>query len=439
MPNDPLLPIELGDGLRLRQSRAEDVDALAAFNAEVHRNDAPEPLAWIDDWTRDLLSGRHPTHEPDCFTVVEEAATGRIVSALNLIPQTWSYGGAPIGVGQVELVGTDPEYRRRGLIRRQMEVVHRWGAERGQLAQTISGIPWYYRQFGYEYALEMDHARFVALDQLPTPKEGEAEPFRLRPAAVEDAPLCLAADARGRTRYLVACLRDEPQWRYEIAGRSRAPLVEVVETADGRPLGYVVHEDPARRQGPRLRVNACELLPDVSWLEAGPSILRGVAALGREGASEPLHELALALGREHPLYRWLRDLRTRRNRGYAWYVRVADLPAFMRRIAPVLEARLAASDAVGYGGDLRLSFYRAGLHLAFEAGRLTIAEPWAPGRARLASAAFPDLTFLQLLFGYRSMAELNETYPDCVHDDARMGSLLDVLFPKRPSTVYALS
>jgi hypothetical protein len=200
-----------------------------------------------------------------------------------------------------------------------------------------------------------------------------------------------------------------------------------------------VHEQEARREGPRLRINAAELLPGVSWLEAGPAILRGLAAIGRAAAAEPLHELVLGLEREHPLYRWLRDARTRRNRGYAWYVRVPDVPAFVRRVASVLEARLVASDAVGYTGDVRLTFYRSGLRLAFESGRLTTAEPWEPGTPRSASAAFPDLTFLQLLFGYRSMAELTEIFPDCFHADGRMGSLLDVLFPKRPSTVYALN
>lgn len=94
---------------------------LAVFNADVHCGPAPEPSAWIAAWTRDLLSGGHPTHAPDDFTIVEETATGRIVSALNLISQTWSYGGVPVGVGMVELVGTDPEYRRRGLVRRQFD------------------------------------------------------------------------------------------------------------------------------------------------------------------------------------------------------------------------------------------------------------------------------------------------------------------------------
>ena len=40
--------------------------------------------------------------------MVEDPASGRIVSSLNLIPQTWSYGGVCFGVGRVELSAPTP-------------------------------------------------------------------------------------------------------------------------------------------------------------------------------------------------------------------------------------------------------------------------------------------------------------------------------------------
>ena len=85
--------------------------------------------------------------------------TGQIVSALCLIPQTWTYDRIVFGVGRPELVATDPRYRRRGLVRAQMDVVHEWSRERGHLVQAITGIPWYYRQFGYEMALALAGGR----------------------------------------------------------------------------------------------------------------------------------------------------------------------------------------------------------------------------------------------------------------------------------------
>ena len=57
------------------------------------------------------------------------------------------------------------------------------------------------------------------------------------------------------------------------------------------------------------------------------------------------------------------------------------------------------------------------------------------GQKGFGDAAFPDLTFLKLLFGYRSRAELADMYPDFIvwHDHHR--ALLDVLFPKRATYI----
>ena len=115
----------------------------------------------------------HPTFEKGGFLVIEDPAAGRIVSSLNLIPQTWSYGGLRFGVGRVEMVGTLPEYRPRGLIRRQMDEVHRWSAALGHPMQVITGIGNFYRQFGYEQGLAMGGARAGYRQHIPPLPAGQ--------------------------------------------------------------------------------------------------------------------------------------------------------------------------------------------------------------------------------------------------------------------------
>src|SRR5712691_11396345 len=118
-------------------------------------------------------------------------ATGAIVSSMNLISQTWVYDGIPFGVGRPELVGTSLEYRYRGLVRAQFEVIHQWSTERGERLQAITGIPWYYRQFGYEMALNLGGGRVGYRPHIPELKDGEPEPYRVRPATAADLP-CMA-------------------------------------------------------------------------------------------------------------------------------------------------------------------------------------------------------------------------------------------------------
>ncbi|MCJ7659936.1 MAG: GNAT family N-acetyltransferase, partial [Anaerolineales bacterium] len=124
----------LGDGLVLRSVRREDTEALVAFNARIHGNiEEGELEERVGAWTRDLMEKPHPTFDIGDFTLVEETQTGKIVSSLCLISQTWSYGGIPFGVGRPEIVGTDREDRNRGLVRAQFDVIHQWSAERGQM------------------------------------------------------------------------------------------------------------------------------------------------------------------------------------------------------------------------------------------------------------------------------------------------------------------
>jgi hypothetical protein len=118
---------------------------------------------------------------------------------------------------------------------------------------------------------------------------------------------------------------------------------------------------------------------------------------------------------------------------------VPDLIAFIRCIAPVLEKRLAEKVRPGYSGELRIGFYRSGLELQFEQGTLTCAKKLAPEVLESANAAFPGLTFLQVLFGYRSLDDLRRAFPDCWVDNDKARPLLEALFPRQASAVWPIA
>jgi hypothetical protein len=434
---------DLGDGLILRRSTPADAEALPEFVAHAFGDPRTgEPQLGLGAWARELLGGGHPTFGTGDFTVVEEARTGRIVSSLNLISQTWSYGGVEFGVGRPELVVTLPEFRRRGLVRRQMEVIHRWSAERGQMMQAITGIPWYYRQFGYEMAITLGGARYGYGPNVPKLKEGEDEPFHFRPAREEDLPFVANLYDLGRARYRVSCVRDAAMWRRELTtpanSEARRELV-VIETAGGQPVGLLIH--PPILWGGVAVANWYEVGPGTSWLAVTPAVMRYLWAAGQDiGARQgkPLDAFAFMLGPEHPAYVAAGSHLVRTRPPYAYYVRVPDLPVFLRHVAPALEQSLAGSPAAGHSGELELSFYRSGLRLVLEAGRLADVQPWDPPFVEAGDAHFPGLTFLQLLFGYRSLEELRYAFPDCWAGDEAI-PVLAGLFPKQVSNVWPVS
>jgi hypothetical protein len=446
--NHPMILRDLGDGLVLRRATLKDSQALVAFNSRIHSEEVDgKPNDYVGAWTRDLDEVPHPTFSVGDFTVVEDTRKGEIVSTMNLISQTWSYSGVEFKVGRPELVGTHPDYRKRGLVRAQFEIVHQWSAERGELLQAITGIPYYYRLFGYEMALNLSGGRAGYKPLVPKLKEGETESYHLRPATEGDLSFINNLYAHGCRRSLVSCRRDEAIWRYELLGRSKDNVNRsnlcVIETPQGEAVGFLAH--PPFTWGAMMAATAYELMPGISWAAVTPSVIRYLQAIHdvlqpEVGEKEEFGAFGFWLGAEHPVYQVITDKLPRVREPYAWYLRVPDLPAFLRRIIPVLDDRLANSPMSGHTGELNISFYNSGLRLVFEAGQIKQIEGWNPTpQGHSGDAAFPGLTFLQLLFGYRSLDELHYAFVDSFAGNDIARALLNCLFPKQSSNVWAVS
>ena len=439
-----LLIRDLGDGLILRRGSPADADALADINSRMHSDNGPdEPDASVDAWIRDLAAGTHPTTNAADFTVVEETATGRIVSTLCLISQTWTYAGVEFGAGRPELICTLPEYRRRGLVRIQMDEVHKWSAERGHLMQFITGIPYFYRQFGYDMALNLTGRRSGYEANLPKLKD-ENEPVAFRAADEGDLEFVLQTYEAWEGKHLISCKRSPEIVRYESFDKNpkNALCYEkmIIENREGKRLGFVEHPKSMWMDG--LVCVYFALVDGVSFLEISPSVARylwkkGGEIAARDGTTHTM--FGFSLGEHHPAYEALDDCLPAKREPYAFYTRVPDLPAFLKRIQPVLEERLARSIAAGYSGELKLDFYTSGIRIAFEGGRITSIEPMQVGSGIEADASFPDLTFHHLLFGHRSFDDLRHVFVDCFWSNNTARVLVNALFPKNLSVVYPLA
>lgn len=435
---------DLGGGLILRRSTVADTEQIAAFQSRIHSENPSGPDERIAWWIRDLLSGKHPTFNIDDFTVVEDTAAGKIASSLCLIDQVWSYEGIPFKVGRPEVVATDPEYRNRGLVRDQFNLIHSWAEQRGQMVQAITGIPYYYRLYGYEMSMDLTAGRDLFENHLPKLKENQAEPVQFRNAVLSDIPFIMQLYQQDCARSEVYCVRTEADWAYQIRDASEKNCererIAMIETNDHRRIGMIIYSNEL--WGSIMPILTLEIIPGYPWMDACQSALRFLWAQGKELARETdsnFDTLGLWLGREHPAYAALPDRLPKVHLPYGMYMRVPDLPAFIMHIRPALEQRLYQSPASGYSGELKISFYKGMIRFVFTQGKIDLVEQTKDVNAKC-QAAFPDLTFLQILFGGKSLDELQAFSPDCTVDpysDARV--LLNALFPKKQSNVLVLS
>jgi len=440
---------DLGDGLVVRWSTGADADDIIYLISMVFRDgpDAP-PNAPLAALMREAMSGHFPPMSAGDVAVVEDTRRRehRLVCCTCLWRLTWDYEGISFAVGRPEIVATDPAYRKRGLVRAVFELVHARSEAEGHLAQGITGIPYFYRQFGYEYALDLDVQRHTYFALIPKAAEGTPEMFTMRGATSADIPLIQSLYDQNRAPYTVSTSMPDQWWRYQVAMQGHAGVegvcnIQIIVEQQREPCGYVIM--PTTRWRHSLPVFDIAAARGVNWQEMMPPLLRALRAHAEHVAAPPnagpAEKIAFAMGVQHPAYAVLgKELAIEQEIPYAWYVRVPDLPRFLRHIAPALERRLASSPLSGYSGALKLNFYRGGLQLTFDKGQLTSVEPWqAPLWDEEGAALFPPLVFLQLLFGRRGLEELRYAYPDVRVANA-VELLVKTLFPASPSWVLPM-
>ena len=438
---------DLGDGLIMRSARREDANDLAEFCAKAFMHEPSGTEAWwIAEWIRDLVGKPHPTLSLDDVIIIEDVENDRIASTTTYLTQTWSYDGVEFEIGRPEIVGTDRDYRNRRLVRKQFDVMHRWASERGHLVQVVLGIPNYYRQFGYEYALHEAGARLTPLQTLPHWSADEDRPFRLREPTEDDVPLITRLLKESAERSLVSPVFKEDEVKYSTFDRNERSgachRTGILCKSDGEELGEPVGVMMYAMVTPIdlgliLRLEMSETR---YWRDAVPAALKefvDLADTASREAADPEREIKTVrqdLQPDHPVYIFDDGaLGTAPERQYGWYVRVPDVAGFIAKIAPALERRIADSVHAGYSGSMEIQFDRGGVEIAFEGGRMSNVENLSSMGLEDPTARFPGLTFLPVLFGMRSVDETMLAHTDVNVRPKSARHLFETMFPKRSS------
>ncbi|MCP4541273.1 MAG: GNAT family N-acetyltransferase [Chloroflexi bacterium] len=410
----------VGDGLILRTAANEcDVERVAEFNGSIH---GPE----IVSMTHNLFI-HHPNTKKEDLIFVEDEKNDQIVSSLCLIPWTWRYENVEIPTGEMGIVGTLEEYRHRGLVRAQVEYFKRRLGERGCLLSQIQGIPYYYRQFGYEYALPLEGGLRLEIRYIPAPSDDMLFTFRL--ATLQDVPTLMQLYDEASQDLTISATRDKAIWRYLLThskGTEPEQEIWIIEDAENQGVGYVCV--PKHHFGEEL-------------------VASEVSQMGYEAATATMHHLkTLTVERKKPgirfnlpanctLMQLARSFDAYDMGTYAWQIHVPNFAALLRTLIPVFERRVAGSPFAGLTKDAHINLYHETIRLHFKAGKLV--EVASLGFVEGRDIRVPPLQFVPLILGYRSVKELQAVYPD-VSVEPPWRLLADTLFPQVTSFIQTI-
>jgi len=440
------IPIDIGDGLTLRWATIADNEQLVelAFHA-LDEGDEASPMVktFVQDWT----DGKFPILRHEDMTVVEDSRTGKIVSSMCLFSHTWRYGETPFKVGRPELVMTQTDYRRRGLVRAQFEVIHALSLQRGEVLQVITGIPSFYRLLGYQPCLELGGGYRIYPPSFPKINDEVAGEYRLRtPITRAESDFVRQLHTQNTRTMLFSMDVGDQTWEFEFDGYTDGSDGKfewlLIEDKAGERLGYVHHQHIF--WGPTMTVNFLALKRGVGYLNMLPHLLHGLWNIAQTKfveddfghPTEEMRGLYLRLGRQHPIYDAIGREVMLKAPPYAWFVRLPDEVAYLKAVKPQLEAHLAQSVGAGFSGELRLNFYQRGACLKFQSGKLDI-EAWQPSDGSAGDAHFPADSFWSLLCGQRTAAQLVEEIGDCFMSRTAL-AMLDCLFPQFSGQIWVV-
>lgn len=394
-------------GLRLRAAVPADLDQIGALLAA--RGDA------ADAEDHALAMADPDAGWADCAVVVDG---DRVVSTLTLLDERIDVAapGGPVvrlPAGQVELVATDRDYEGRGLVRALMDWAHECSARRGHIVQLMVGIPYFYRLFGYSYAIDVQPDRPIR--SVPQVPPGHT----VRPATAADLPTVKSLQDAAQAGSEVRMPHSAACWRW-LAVRSGSQLwvAERAGTGGATAVGTVVGAGrtyPVAEGGDLSEVAAADTGAAAALIAHSAARLDGATLSVADRPGTAVADL-LAECADPPSTGWA-------NR---YYVRIPDIVRLFDELRPVFDARLAVVDAE-LPGEIIVSMFGSHLRMPLGGQRLgppvpggPMQGPWEAGGAGIA----PDAV-AEVLFGPAGIAGLRR--PDVYA--GRHAAVMAALFP----------
>ena len=410
---EPVYEKALTNGMKLRTvSSLEELEQVAKISAVIH-----EPS--VDVMTRKIFSA-HPNVTGRDLVYIE-SEQGEVIATICLIPWNLRYGGVDLPAAELGIVGTLENWRGKGLNRILMDYFWQRFEERGALLSIIQGIPYFYRQYGYEYAmLPLEGGWRIQPDQIPAPL---VLGYTARPALQADIPLLVGWYDQQAAALDLSAQRGAEIWRYLLARTPETEAMQhdtfILQDPTGTPVGYFRVPDFHFDQN-LLTVDEA-VIPDFF---AGLAVLDVLKGLARERAKEGLR---LHLPPNSPLEQIARSFGAVDMGRYSWQVRIPNRAAFVQKLSPLFEQRLAGSLFSGLSGTYSLNLYNEVIGMTFEEGRLQSVNPVSEDERTILNV--PPTQFVPLALGARSIDEIHASFPDAfAHGPWKL--LVDTLFPR---------
>ncbi len=415
---------KLDDGLIMKSvSSIEDVEKLVLFTKLIHGEENDARLI-------KTLILEHPYSKPNYFLFIENEKDNTIVSSLCLIPWIWRYKEVEIRTGEMGFVGTLKEYRNKGLIRllnkRFVELLIRDEF----LMSHIQGIAFFYKQFGYEYAIPLEGGFRIDPHYVEETLVGNSQKIKFRKATKMDIPILEIIYEKSALKFDITSIREEQIWNFLLGpAMSCDSTMEIWNILDENDniTGYFRITQVGFGEG--------LILTEVSNLTyvIAQAVLKKLKDLCKE-YNKPF--IRLNIHQNTTLTKVALNLGAINLGHYAWQIKIIDLKKFIEKMSNILEKRIKSSAFKNLTEKIVINLYRVAIELNFIDGKIKNIDLVQFSRNDGFLRIPPNL-FIPLVLGYYSREDLVHHHHDFLYNK-KNEHLIDVMFPKVDSFIYTI-
>lgn len=412
-------PKELDDGLIMRNANESDIPAILEHFRLVHGE-------FVVDELRALLE-HHPRFSWENSFIIENTKSGEVVSSVFLLENAWTIDGIEVSSAEMEAVGTLESYRYRGHMRLLNEEYERRISQIQPVIQSIAGIPYFYRLFGYEYAADLGGGHIVAPALIPKLPDGEEETINVE-----------LVDAKNFDEFLKYREKHLPlnTWHRMMHPEDAGYLIFEPTSYEQEAFFFFLVKEKEKTVGVFFlsrwenRLDITELyLDDYKHVDA---VLRHAETWAQKWNGIPVRVTP-------PTQSQVMEYVSARTQSkvkdiYAWYVKIPSVLRYLETIGPVLSERLSNTEFSDFTGEITITDYKQGYSLSIEKGRFKEVSEKTEKNLQDYNLRISKGSLTRLLMGYETLDELASHEPD-VMCAATKKPLVRVLFPKLRASV----
>ncbi|MBC8062021.1 MAG: GNAT family N-acetyltransferase [Clostridiaceae bacterium] len=397
----------------------EDKNRLVEFNNLVHREDLEHHI--------DNLMFKNPFNSIKNFAYLE--IYGKIVAMVGFLEYKQQFGEEQINIGEITYVGTNPEYRKRGLIR---ELINYWlcyAKDKGIELCFLYGISDFYQQFGFEYAVPTYLYNYVTIEKgMLREIKGNYRIEKLSSHSEKYAKEIKTIYDKSSKENFCSKVRSLEYFKYRLKNTNKGEHRWYVVLEQEEVKGYIW----LSTSDSKIKIREANIDDD----EAGKSLSGLLYSLTESIEDIELIGLKLPLNNSFAKYLYKKGAKFSctnelYTENWAGMYKILDLQASMKKLISAFEKRLCNSKFHEYTGyfDIKTEIGKVGLNI--DRGKVTVTNNFKLGE----EVEIPINILTSIYTGYK---DINYYERQLKFKNEEIKDILKVLFPLENPYIWDL-